>query len=127
MGIKYKSTIQGLEGLVVKVKATTTIAYKSFVKAEALRLANRFKDSIKYYLSTIMIERNNYRAYYGLGIAYKAEENFEKAINALETARDLYSYDANIHYELGLCYLINSRFCEAIKSFQHSISLDKTN
>ena len=127
LGIIYRSTVQGLEGLVVKVKNTTNQAYKYFVKAEALRLANHFKESIKHYLSTIMIDRTNYRAYLGLGIAYKTEENYEKAINALETARNLHSYDANVHYELGLCYLISSRFCEAIRAFHQAISLDKTN
>ena len=128
MGIKYRSVIQGLDALVVKPKNyTTTSAYKLFVKADALRLANHFKESIKHYLSAILMDRKNYRSYMGLGISYKAEQNYEKAISALEKARELSYFTSEIHYELGLCYLITGRCCEAIKSFHHAISLDRGN
>lgn len=128
LGIKYKSVVQGLDSLVVKPSNfTVTPAYKLFVKADALRLANHFKESIKHYLSAILIDRNNFRAYKGLGISYKAEGNYEKAIKALETARNLSFFTSEIHYELGLCYLLTGRFCEAIKCFHHTISLDRDN
>ena len=128
MGIKYQSVVQGLDSFVVKpLNYTTSPAYKLFVKADALRLANHFKESIKHYLSAIMIDRNNYRSFMGLGISYKAEQNYEKAIKALETARNMSFFTSQIHYELGLCYMFTSRFCEAIKSFHHAISLDRTN
>lgn len=128
MGIKYQSVVQGLDSFVVKPKNyTTTAAYKLFIKADALRLANHFKESIKHYLSAILIDRKNYRTYMGLGISYKAEQKYDKAINALEKARKLSFFTPEIHYELGLCYLITGHFCEAIKSFHHAISLDRTN
>ncbi len=128
MGIKYTSTAQGLDCFVVKASDyTATPAYKHFIKADALRLANHFKESIKHYLSSIMIDRKNYRSYLGLGISYKAEEKYEKAISALETARKYSFFTAEIHYELGLCYLMTQRFCEAIRCFHHTISLDRNN
>ena len=128
MGIKYQSVVQGLDSFVIKPSNyTTTAAYRLFVKADALRLANHFKESIKHYLSSIFIDRNNYRSYIGLGISYKAEENYEKAIKALEKARELSYFTAEIHYQLGLCYLVTGRFCEAIKCFHHTISLDRSN
>ncbi len=128
MGIKYKSTVQGLEGLTVKARNyITTPAYRLFIKADALRLANHFKESIKHYLNSIFLERDNYRAYLGLGISYKSQNEYEKAINALEKAKKLSSFTSQIHYELGLCYLMTGSFCEAIKCFHHTISLDRTN
>lgn len=128
MGIKYKSVVQGLDSLVVKPNSyTTTPAYKSFIKADALRLANHFKESIKHYLSSMLMDRTNYRTYMGLGISYKAEQNYEKAISTLEKAKKLSFFTPEIHYELGLCYLMSGRFCEAIKCFHHTISLDRTN
>lgn len=128
MGIKYKSVVQGLDSLVVKpTNYTTTPAYKSFVKADALRLANFFKESIKHYLNAILLDRKNYRTYMGLGISYKAEKKYEKAISALEKARKMSFFTSEIHYELGLCYLMTGQFCEAIKCFHHTISLDRNN
>lgn len=128
MGIKYKSVAHGLDAFVIRTNNyTTTPAYKLFVKADALRLANHFKESIKHYLSAILMDRKNYRTYMGLGISYKAERNYEKAISALEKARKMSFFTAEIHYELGLCYLMTGRFCEAIKCFHHTISLDRTN
>ena len=128
MGIKYKSTAQGLDNFVIKLKNnTTTHAYRQFVKADALRLANHFKESIKHYLSSIMADRSNYRSFMGLGISYKAEGNYDKAIKFLEKAREMSAYTPEIHYELGLCYLLTARFCEAIQCFHKTISLDKSN
>ena len=128
MGIKYQSVVQGLDSFVVKPRNfTRTKSYKLFIKADALRLANHFKESIKHYLCAILMDRKNYRAYLGLGISYKAEQKYEKAIKALEKSRKLSFFSADVHYELGLCYLMTGRFCEAIKSFHHAISLDRTN
>lgn len=128
MGIKYKSVVHGLDSFVVKpTNYTVSPAYKFFVKADALRLANHFRESIKNYLKSIFIDRKNYKAFMGLGISYKAEENYDKAIKALESARKLSYFTSEIHYELGLCYLLTGRFCEAIKSFHNTILLDRDN
>lgn len=128
MGILYKSVAHGLDSFVVKPKNyTNSVAYKLLVKAEALRLANHFKESIKHYLGSIFLDRKNYKAYLGLGISYKSQENYDKAIKALETARKISFFTSDIHYELGLCYMMAGRLCEAIKCFHHTISLDRNN
>ena len=128
MGIKYKSVPQGLDAFVVRpLNSTRSEAYKLFIKADALRLANHYKESIKHYLSALLIDRKNYKTYLGLGISYKAEQNYDKAISMLEKARAMSFFTPDIHYELGLCYLIQGRFCEAVMCFHHTISLDRTN
>lgn len=128
MGIKYKSAVQGLDAFVVRpLNNKKSEAYKLFIKADALRLANHYKESIKHYLSALLIDRKNYKTYLGLGISYKAEQNYDKAIAMLEKAREMSFFSPEIHYELGLCYLMNGRFCEAVKCFHHTISLDRSN
>lgn len=128
LGIKYKSVVQGLDSFVVRpLNSTRSAAYKLFIKADALRLANHYKESIKHYLNALLIDRKNYKTYLGLGISYKAEQNYDKAIVMLEKARSMSFFTPEIHFELGLCYLMNGRFCEAVKSFHHTISLDRTN
>ena len=73
MGIKYKSVAHGLDSFVIKpTNLKRTEAYNAFVKADALRLSNHFRESIKHYLQSLMMDRNNYRVYKGLGISYKA-------------------------------------------------------
>lgn len=128
MGIKYKSAVQGLDAFVVRpLNRNVSEGYRLFVKADALRLANHFKESIKHYLNALLIDRKNYKTYLGLGISYKAEHNYDKAISMLEKAREMSFFSPEIHYELGLCYLVNGRFCEAVKCFHHTISLDRSN
>lgn len=73
------------------------------------------------------MDRDNYRAYLGLGVAYRAEENYEKAINALLKARALSHFTSEIHFELGLCYLYAGFPCNAIDSFKTAIMLDRNN
>ena len=92
MGIKYTGTPKGLEAFLVRPmnKINNNEAYKQFVKADALRITNHFRESIKHYLSSILIDRKNYRAYYGLGISYKAEYEYEKAVDMFEkSSKDL--------------------------------------
>lgn len=128
LGIKYKSVVQGLDAFVIKPQNyQRTEAYKAFVKADALRLTNHFRESIKHYLSALMLDRNNYRVYKGLGISYKAEKDYDKAVKYLEQARAMSYFSPDIHYELGLCYMLTGQFCDAIKCFHHTISLDRNN
>lgn len=128
MGFIYKSTKNGLDKFLVRpLNMNRKPAYDMLVRAEALRLAKDFKGSIKYYLSSMLIDRTNFRTFLGLGISYKAENNIEKAVKMLETARDMSCNIPEVHYELGLCYMFSKKFCEAIECFQHAIMLDKSN
>ena len=62
-------------------------SYKLGVKADALRLANMFQESVSKYLRAIFINRENIDAYYGLALSYKGLENYQKAIETLEKGR----------------------------------------
>lgn len=128
MGIKFKSKDKGLGEFITSAKSKSkSIAYRQYLKADVLRNSACFKESIKYYLSSILIDRFNYKTYMGLGIAYKSEGRYEKAIEALEKAKKMSYFSSDIHFELGICYLYARKPCEAINSLKNAILLDRNN
>ncbi len=128
MGIKYKSSPKGLGEFVTKTKRKfESAAYRQLIKAEVLKNSGCFKESIKHYLNSLFADRTNYKTYLGLGMAYKGEERFDKAIDALEKAKKLASYSTDVYFELGLCYLYSHKPTEAIECFKQAILLDRTN
>lgn len=96
-------------------------------KAEALRIGNMFKEAASNYLNAILIDRNNFDSYYGLGICYKHLQQYTKAIKYLDIATNLKSDNYEVFYELGLCHLLNNSPCGAIKNFVHAIQLNPDN
>ena len=72
--------------ITVKSALSTDESYKLCVKADALRLANMFQESIPKYLRSIFYKRENVEAYYGLALSYKALQNYDKAIETLQKA-----------------------------------------
>lgn len=128
MGIKFKSSPKGLGEFITQAKsAYKAEANKLFLKADLLRNSACFKESVKYYLSSLMIDRYNYKTYLGLGITYKAQGDYQKAIDALEKAKRMSYFTADIHFELGICYLYSRRPCEAMNSLKNAIMLDRNN
>ena len=124
----YKSLPKGLGELLTKTKKRfESNAYKQLIKAEILKNSGCFKDAIKHYLSSLMADRNNYRTYLGLGMAYKGEERYDKAIQMLEKARELSSFSTDVYFELGVCYLYSHRPTEAMECFKDAIRLDRDN
>jgi tetratricopeptide (TPR) repeat protein len=104
-----------------------TLAYQLFVKADALRLANFFKEAVGRYLNSILLDRGNADSYYGLGICYKNLNRIDKAIEALEKAKKIREMDFSIYYELGVCHLLNGDVCSATKNLIKSLKLNPKN
>ena len=46
-------------------------SYELCVKADALRFSKLYKESVKCYLDSIMMDRNQSEAYWGLAVSYK--------------------------------------------------------
>lgn len=104
-----------------------TMAYKLFVNADALRLANCHKEAIGKYLNSILLDRDNVDSYYGLGVCYKKMERIDKAIEVFEKAKKLREMDFSIYYELGVCYLVSGDVCSAMKNLIKSLKLNPKN
>ena len=56
----------------------TKLSYKFLAKADGLRISKMFKESIKHYLSALMIERDNLCIYLGLAQSYMHLGNEDK-------------------------------------------------
>ncbi|MDD3437143.1 MAG: tetratricopeptide repeat protein [Candidatus Gastranaerophilales bacterium] len=128
MAIEFKRSNKSLSDFSAKSNYDKpSMAYQLYVKADALRLANYYKEAVGRYLNSILIDRDNADAYYGLGICYKNLNKFQKAIEALEKARKIREMDFSICYELGVCYLLSGEICLAMQNLVKSLKLNPKN
>ena len=105
----------------------TSRSYELCIKADALRFAKLYRESVKCYLDSIMIDRNQSEAYWGLASSYKYLREYDKAIKALEKLIEIDSKNDKYHYELGVCCLSDGRPAEAIPHLVQSIVNNKEN
>ena len=94
---------------------------------DSFMLKNDYRKAVKEYLVSLMIDKKNIRAYKGASKAYKNLREYDKAIKHLKNARNVYSFDSEIYYELGLNYLLNSDNENAQKNFIRTIKLEPDN
>jgi len=118
-----------LEEVLVKqsLPSDTKKFYKLLVKADALRINKMFQESIKHYLSALMIDRKNVQIYIGLAQSYMHLDNTDKAIETLEKARALEPNNPEISFEIGKCFMRMGLPCVAAVSLKETILLDKNN
>lgn len=116
------------EVLIKKTSAPETKrAYRFLVKADALRINKMFQESVKHYLSALMIERNNIQIYIGLAQSYLHLDNIDKAVEVLEKAKNLEPNNPDIPFEIGKCFLRMGLPCVAVVNLKEAILLDKGN
>ncbi|MBR2069499.1 MAG: tetratricopeptide repeat protein [Candidatus Gastranaerophilales bacterium] len=90
---------------------------------DSFMLKNEYRKAIKEYLVSLMIDKNNIYARKGASKAYKYLKEYDKAIKHLKNARNIYGFDSEIYYELGLNYLLNGNSESAQKNFKTTIKL----
>ena len=90
-------------------------------------LKNEYRLAVKEYLVSLMIDKNNTHAHKGASKAYKNLKEYDKAIKHLKSARNVYGFDSEIYYELGLNYLLNADNSNAQKNFIRTIKLAPDN
>ena len=81
MGIVYNNKYEQIKH---SEKEDNSLAQIYFSEAEELRYNKKFKEAIDKYLHSILINRNNYKTYIGLALAYKNLKEYNKAIKNLE-------------------------------------------
>lgn len=79
-------------------------SYNLCVKADALRFAKMYKESVQAYLQAIMIDRNETKPYFGLAMSYKYLQDYKKAIATL--LKLIKIDDSNDDYFLNWVYVI---------------------
>ena len=94
---------------------------------DSFMLQNDYRVAIKEYLVSLMMDKNNIHALMGASKAYKNLKEYDKAIKHLKNARNIYGFDSEIYYELGLNYLLNADCENAQKNFIRTIKLSPEN
>ena len=102
-------------------------SYELCVRADALRFAKSYRESVKIYLDSIMMDRNHQEAYWGLAISYKYLNEYGKAIKTLEKLVELDDKNDKYFFELGVCYLSDGSPAEAIPHLISAIVINKEN
>ena len=115
-------------------KATQKVAlpkksrsYELCIKADAMRFAKLYRESVKTYLDAIMLERDHKEAYWGLASSYKYLEQYSKAISILTKLTALDDKNDKYFFELGVCHLSDGHPEEAIPHLIRAIVLNKEN
>lgn len=94
---------------------------------DTFMLKNEYRKAVKEYLVSLMIDKNNVLARKGASKAYKNLKEYDKAIKHLKDARNVYGFDSEIYYELGLNYLLSADNLNAQKNFIRTIKLQPDN
>ena len=102
-------------------------SYELCVKADALRFAKSYRESVKFYLDSIMMDRNHQEAYWGLAASYKYLIEYKKAIKMLEKLTKLDDKNDKYFLEMGICYLSNGQPAEAIPHLVQAIVINREN
>ena len=92
-------------------------------KGDSFMLKNEYRKAVKEYLVSLMIDKKNIYAIKGASKAYKNLKEYDKAIKHLKNARNIYGFDSEVYYELGLNYLLNGNNENASKNFKRTIKL----
>ena len=104
-----------------------SISYGLCVKADALRFAKSYQESIKVYLQAIMLDRNETSAYMGLAFSYKYLNQYKKAIDIINKLVKIDSSEDLYFYELGVCYLMDGQPENAVEALIKAIVINNEN
>ena len=75
------SVDKNLAKVVEKVaKPLTSRSYEFCIKADAMRFAKMYKESVQVYLQAILADRKETKAYWGLAISYKYLKIIQKLL-----------------------------------------------
>ncbi|MCQ2753582.1 MAG: tetratricopeptide repeat protein [bacterium] len=102
-------------------------SYELCIKADAMRFAKLYKESVKTYLDAIMMDRNHQEAYWGLASSYKYLEQYPKAINILTKLTEIDDKNDKYFFELGVCQLSDGHPELAIPHLIKAIVLNREN
>lgn len=92
------------------------LAEKCFQKAAAIYMERNMDDNAEQMLAEVhKLNPNTINVYNSLGIIYRRQGNFEKAIDQYKKAIKVNSADENIYYNLGRIYFEAGQFGEAEK------------
>jgi len=84
------------------------------------------KKAIELLLQVTSVALNSFRAYFYLGLAYKLDRQFAKAIEPISFALELDPTNMQAHVDLGDCYLHRGDTEEALAEYHRALSVQQT-
>ena len=125
--ITFENQQQDINQLMNKVDRKKSKATKLYIRARAFFIQKLYKDAIKTFLESLMLDRNNVSVYIDLAVAYREIKNFSKAIETLEKAQEIDSQNPIIYMEKGITYSCMEEHDVALANIRQAITLDKSN
>lgn len=118
----YYAAIEYCDKLIAKGDRYAILAYNT--KGSCLNDLGKTEEAIDIFLEGI--EKNNefHLLYYNLGLAYRAQEEYEKAKDAFLTAIDLNAEHAGSHLNLGRTMMNLGRRVESLLSFYYFLFIE---
>ncbi len=110
----------------IRPKKYNNQSYHFCVSGDALRFANKYKESIPQYLQAIMKDRKNLDAYVGIAQSYKALSIYDKAIIYFAKANEI-EQKFEFYLELGMCNFALENYEAALKDFMSAIKISPEN
>ncbi len=110
--------------------ASAEVSRSQEIKARVFKLLNdgvqavkegRAKEAITLLEQASGIALNSFRAYYYLGVAYKADRQYQKAIEPLQVALELDPVNLQARVTLGDCYLKKGDPTEALAEYHRAL------
>ena len=121
----FKGVVKAADFTQIAKKKKFSSGLQYFLKAETLRNSELYNESVKFYLSSLLIENDNFKCHFGLAMAYKHIHEYKKAIKTLNRAKKINPKSYDLHYELGILYLLCENPHAALKEFKNAILIDK--
>lgn len=113
-------------------RQSSEISRSQEIKAHVFRLLNdgvqahkegRQKEAIALLREAADTALNSFRAYYYLGLALKADRQYQAALDPLQTAIELDPVNLQAHVALGDCYLKKGDPPEALAEYHRALAL----
>ncbi|MDD3593310.1 MAG: tetratricopeptide repeat protein [Candidatus Gastranaerophilales bacterium] len=120
----YESSKEKLDKLNNKInKPKTNEAYECCVRAYALRINERFIESVNEYKRALQVEPENIDALNGLIFCCQKAQEQEEALKYCNRLRRLTPFDKKVYYQMGCLEYELENYVSSIKCFIKAIKL----
>jgi hypothetical protein len=107
-----------------KLYTTVAVLILAVIMVLTARQVQTWKNNKALYEHMAAVTENNYTAFNGLGVVYRERKELDRATGFLRKAIEIKPDFANAHHNMGLVYLHQQRYDDAIKQFNRALHLE---
>lgn len=104
---------------------STNVRVLYYLGGAALSNQN-FESAKKYYSQLLEADDSILGGYYGLGVAYRGEQNYGESVDVLKKGLEKFQDEPELHKQLGITYYFMQQFDSARTSLQKSLAFDSS-